>query len=66
MSGKRTLVKMNAFDLAVTVALGSTLATILLNRQVTVAQGAAALVSLVLLQSPPLGPRSASEAYGAW
>ncbi|WP_141743910.1 hypothetical protein [Streptomyces sp. EN23] len=41
---------MNAFDLAVTVALGSTLATILLNRQVTVAQGAAALVSLVLLQ----------------
>ncbi|WP_206515773.1 DUF421 domain-containing protein [Streptomyces sp. S063] len=50
LSGKRTLAKMNAFDLAVTVALGSTLATILLNRQVTVAQGAAALVSLVLLQ----------------
>lgn len=50
LSGKRTLSKMNAFDLAVTVALGSTLATILLNRQVALGEGALALGSLVALQ----------------
>ncbi|RIV92761.1 DUF421 domain-containing protein [Aurantiacibacter xanthus] len=50
LSGKRTLAKLNAFDLVVTVALGSTLATILLSKDVTLAQGALALVSLVLLQ----------------
>jgi uncharacterized membrane protein YcaP (DUF421 family) len=49
-SGKRTLSKMNAFDLVVTVALGSTLATILLNSQVSLAEGALALGSLVALQ----------------
>ncbi|WP_228982070.1 DUF421 domain-containing protein [Streptomyces sp. DH12] len=49
-SGKRTLSKMNAFDLVVTVALGSTLATIVLNRQVSLAEGALALGSLVALQ----------------
>jgi uncharacterized membrane protein YcaP (DUF421 family) len=30
IAGKRTLAKMNAFDMVVTVVLGSTLATILL------------------------------------
>jgi uncharacterized membrane protein YcaP (DUF421 family) len=50
LSGKRTLAKMNAFDLIVTVALGSTLATILLNAKVTLAQGLLALIALVLLQ----------------
>ena len=50
LSGKRTLSKMNAFDLVVTVALGSTLATILLNNDVTLAQGLAALALLVALQ----------------
>ena len=50
LSGKRTLAKMNAFDLVVTVALGSTLATILLNKDVTLAQGVLALLALVLLQ----------------
>lgn len=34
VSGKRTLSKMNAFDLVVTVALGSTLATVLLSSDV--------------------------------
>lgn len=34
LTGKRTLSKMNAFDLVVTVALGSTLATILLSKDV--------------------------------
>lgn len=50
VSGKRTLAKMNAFDLVVTVALGSTLATILLSRDVALAEGLIALVLLVLLQ----------------
>jgi uncharacterized membrane protein YcaP (DUF421 family) len=50
VSGKRTLATMNAFDLVVTVALGSTLATILLDRQVSFVDGVAALVLLVVLQ----------------
>ncbi|MEH1127164.1 DUF421 domain-containing protein [Micromonospora sp. CPCC 206061] len=50
LSGKRTLAKMNAFDLVVTVALGSTLATILLSADVSLVEGVAALVLLVLLQ----------------
>ncbi|MBA3324273.1 MAG: DUF421 domain-containing protein [Rhodobacteraceae bacterium] len=49
-SGKRTLAKMNAFDLVVTVALGSTLATILLSADVALAEGAAAFVVLIGLQ----------------
>lgn len=50
LSGKRTLSKMYAFDLVVTVALGSTLATILLSQTVTLAQGIAALATLIGLQ----------------
>ncbi len=49
-SGKRTLAKMNAFDLVVTVALGSTLSTILLSRDVALADGVAALALLIGLQ----------------
>ncbi|MHA7275618.1 DUF421 domain-containing protein [Arthrobacter sp. HLT1-21] len=49
-SGKRTLGQLNAFDFIVTVAFGSTLATILLSADVSVAQGAAALVLLASLQ----------------
>lgn len=50
ISRKRTLSKMNAFDFVVTVALGSTLATILLNKDVALAQGVLALALLVALQ----------------
>lgn len=50
ISGKRTLAKMNAFDLVVTVALGSTLATILLTESVALAEGVTAFVTLVGLQ----------------
>jgi uncharacterized membrane protein YcaP (DUF421 family) len=49
-SGKRTLSKMNAFDLIVTVALGSTLAAILTAPQTALAEGAVALMLLVGLQ----------------
>lgn len=50
ISGNRTLSKMNAFDLVVTVALGSTLATILLSKDVALAEGVVALALLVALQ----------------
>lgn len=50
VSGKRTLSKLNAFDLVVTVALGSTLATILLNKDVALAEGALAFALLIGLQ----------------
>jgi uncharacterized membrane protein YcaP (DUF421 family) len=50
ISGKRTLAKLNAFDLVVTVALGSTLATILLSSDVSWSEGALALGLLVALQ----------------
>jgi len=51
VSGKRTLAKLNAFDLVVTVALGSTLATILLNSDVSWVEGVTALVLLAGLQA---------------
>lgn len=50
ISGKRTLSKMNAFDLIVTVALGSTLATVLLSKDVALAEGALAFALLIGLQ----------------
>ena len=50
ISGKRTLSKMNAFDLVVTVALGSTLATVLLSSSVALAEGLLAFALLILLQ----------------
>ena len=50
ISGKRTLSKMNAFDLIVTVALGSTLATTLLNKNIALIEGIAAFLILVVLQ----------------
>ena len=50
VSGKRTLAKMNAFDLVVTVALGSTLTTILLSSDVSLSEGLFAFVSLCSLQ----------------
>ena len=50
ISGKRTLAKLNAFDFVVTVALGSTLATIFLDKKVTWAEGTLALALLALLQ----------------
>jgi uncharacterized membrane protein YcaP (DUF421 family) len=49
-SGKRTLSKWNAFDLVVTVAFGSTLATALLSKDTTLAQGLVAFALLVIMQ----------------
>lgn len=50
ISGKRTLSKMYAFDLVVTVALGSILATVLLAKDVSLADGALAFALLIGLQ----------------
>ncbi|NML63586.1 DUF421 domain-containing protein [Hymenobacter sp. RP-2-7] len=50
ISGKRTLSKMNAFDLIVTVALGSTLATVLLSKSVALADGLLAFALLIGFQ----------------
>jgi uncharacterized membrane protein YcaP (DUF421 family) len=50
ISGNRTLSKMNSFDLVVTVAFGSTLSTILVNKDVSLAEGLTALALLVVLQ----------------
>lgn len=50
ISGKRTLAKLNAFDLVVTVALGSTLSAILLQESIALAEGITALALLIGLQ----------------
>ena len=50
ISGKRTLAKLNAFDLVVTVALGSTFATILLSKDVALLEGVLAFAVLATLQ----------------
>ena len=50
VSGKRTLSKMNAFDFVVTVAFGSTLATVMLSKTVALAEGLLALGLLIVLQ----------------
>lgn len=50
VSGNRTLSKLNAFDLVVTVALGSVLASILLSEGVALAEGVVAFLVLIGLQ----------------
>lgn len=50
ISGKRTLAKLNAFDLVVTVALGSTLSAILLQESIALAEGLTALALLISAQ----------------
>jgi uncharacterized membrane protein YcaP (DUF421 family) len=50
ISGKRTLTKLNAFVLVVTVALGSTLSSIVLTKSVALLEGVLALATLIGLQ----------------
>ncbi|MEO6092017.1 MAG: YetF domain-containing protein [Novosphingobium sp.] len=50
VSGKRTLASMNAFDFIVTVALGSTMATVLLSKDVLLAEGVLGFALLIALQ----------------
>lgn len=48
--GKRTLSKLNAFDFVVTIALGSILASVILDKSVSLAEGVTALVLLMTWQ----------------
>jgi uncharacterized membrane protein YcaP (DUF421 family) len=50
VSGKRTLAKLSAFDFVVTIALGSTLSTVIVSRDVPLVEGTLALLGLVVLQ----------------
>lgn len=50
LSGNRTLSKMNAFDLVITVALGSTLASALTSQDVALVQALASFALLIGLQ----------------
>ncbi|MBZ2209763.1 DUF421 domain-containing protein [Massilia soli] len=50
ISGSRTLSKMNAFDLVVTIAFGSTLSAILIDGSLSLATGIGALALLIVLQ----------------
>lgn len=50
VSGNRTLSKLNAFDFVVTVALGSTLASVLMSSDVSISQGLLTFTLLVVFQ----------------
>ena len=50
ISGKRTLSKMNAFDFVVTIALGSCLASISLNKNITLVDGIVAFSLFIFMQ----------------
>lgn len=50
VSGKRTLTKLNAFDLVITVALGSTLSTQILSKDTPLVDGVLAVAALIALQ----------------
>lgn len=50
VSGKRTLSKWNSFDFAVTIALGSVLASVIMSKETVLAEGIIAFVLLIGLQ----------------
>ncbi len=50
VAGKRSLSKMNAFDLVITISLGSAFASMLLSDSVTLTDGVVALAVLIGLQ----------------
>lgn len=50
LSGNRTLSKMNSFDMVVTVAFGSTLSSILITKDIALAEGLLAIALLIMLQ----------------
>lgn len=50
LSGKRTLSKLNAFDLIITIAIGSTLASIITSKSLALIEGLTALGLLVAMQ----------------
>lgn len=66
ISGKRTLSKMNAFDLVATVALGSTFATALLAKDTSLVDGLFALALIIGLQFSVAWFSVRSERFRRW
>lgn len=66
VSGKRTLSKMNAFDLIVTVALGSALATTILSKGTALVEGMLAFALLICLQLAITWLSVRSERFQHW
>lgn len=50
ISGKRTLSKMNMFDMVITVAIGSVVASVMLSNKMTIVEGLTGLGMLIILQ----------------
>jgi uncharacterized membrane protein YcaP (DUF421 family) len=50
LSGKRTLSKLNVFDFVFVVAVGSVFASTIVSKDVTLVEGMAALLTLVIIQ----------------
>ena len=50
VSGNRTLSKLNAFDFVITIALGSTFGSLILNKSISLAEGVMAFAVLVGMQ----------------
>src|SRR5690606_38794723 len=50
ISGKRTLSQMKEFDFIISVALGSTLSAVILDKTISLAEGVLTIAILILLQ----------------
>ncbi|WP_179344921.1 DUF421 domain-containing protein [Winogradskyella ursingii] len=50
ISGKRSFSKMSSFDFAITVAIGSVMATVIISKSVTLWHGIAGLISIYVIQ----------------
>ena len=48
LSGKRSFSKMSSFDFAITVAIGSIIATVIISKSVALQEGIIGLISLYL------------------
>jgi uncharacterized membrane protein YcaP (DUF421 family) len=66
ITGKRALSKMNGFDLVVTVALGSRLATILVSKSLALAEGVAAFLLLAGAQLAVRWTSLGSRSFRRW
>jgi len=66
VAGKHSLAKTNAYGLVVTVALGSSLASAVLTKQVSLADGVAAVALLLTLQYGLASLLSRSSWSGRW
>ena len=57
IAGRRTVARLSAFDIVITIALGSLVASTAVSRDPSYAQGATALVTLLVLQVVAAGLR---------